>query len=176
MSATLNHTKRLLDEINVAISQYDPVLREKARDILLAKAFGFAIAKDTSSRANGKSHFSLPGTGTSRSELKSLFDNWTPRTQSERALLCAYYLHRIRGYRSVTGRQVQDNLRKYGLRLTNVSVAINENTKVAPPRMRKIKVPGNSRNDYEVTDAGVEYVESMLNVFDLSESIQKRQP
>ena len=76
----------------------------------------------------------------------------------------------------MTGRQVQDNLKRYGLRLTNVAVAINENVKVAPPRMKKIKVAGNARNYYEVTNAGVEYVETMLNLSGLRESIQKVVP
>ena len=173
MNTTLDTTKRLLEEINAAISGYDPVLREKARDILLAKAFGFAIAKDTSSGTNGHLHFSPLGNDPSNIELKTLIDAWTPQTQNERALLCAYYLQHIRRYRGMTARQIQDNLKRYGLRLTNVTVAITENAKVSPPRMRKIKVVGNTRNYYEVTNAGVEFVETMLNVSGLSKSMQK---
>jgi hypothetical protein len=128
MNSTFDHTKRLLEEINAAISGYDPVLREKARDILLAKAFGFAIAKDDSG-------FSLLENDPSKIELKDLIDTWTPQTQNERALLCAYYLQHIRGYGRLRGRQIQGKLKRYGLRVTNVSVAINENVKIAPPRM-----------------------------------------
>src|SRR3954453_553613 len=36
----LQEVKALLDEINEAISGYDPVLKERARDLLLERAFG----------------------------------------------------------------------------------------------------------------------------------------
>ena len=35
-------SRALLDEINAAISSYDPVFKEHARDILLERAFGGA--------------------------------------------------------------------------------------------------------------------------------------
>src|SRR5829696_5434100 len=38
----LRGVKELLDEINAAISSYDPVFKEQARDILLERAFGSA--------------------------------------------------------------------------------------------------------------------------------------
>ncbi len=76
----------------------------------------------------------------------------------------------------MSGRQIQDSLKRYGLRLTNVTVAINENVKLEPPRMKKKKLDGTRGNHYEVTTAGVEYVESMLDASGLSEGIQKVVP
>ncbi|HEX8433273.1 MAG TPA: hypothetical protein VF625_18435, partial [Longimicrobium sp.] len=35
----LREVRALLDEINAAISSYDPILKERARDILLERAF-----------------------------------------------------------------------------------------------------------------------------------------
>jgi DNA-binding PadR family transcriptional regulator len=52
------------------------------------------------------------------------------------------------------------------LGLTNVTVATYENTKIEPARMTKNKPKGSKENRYMITEAGVEYVESMLNAFD----------
>ena len=38
--ADITETKRILDEINTALSTYTPVMKEQARDILFRKAFG----------------------------------------------------------------------------------------------------------------------------------------
>src|SRR5262245_47803465 len=43
----LQEVKALLDEINEAISGYDPVLKERARDILLDRAFGGRAGRGT---------------------------------------------------------------------------------------------------------------------------------
>jgi hypothetical protein len=168
----LGDAKRLLKEINEAISAYDPVLREKARDILLTKAFGSDAGTNSLAPTNGHSTLSPPWNNPSKIELKTLIDRWMPKTQSQRALLCAYYLQRLRGYQGMTGRDIQDNLKVYGLRLSNVSVAIGENTKKEPPRMMGMKLTGETENRYVITNAGVEYVEHMLYVSGLSGRIQ----
>src|SRR5215217_524145 len=41
----LRGVKEMLDEINAAISSYDPVLKERARDILIERAFGAAAGR-----------------------------------------------------------------------------------------------------------------------------------
>ena len=160
---SLDETRRVLNEINAAVSGYDPVLREKAMDILLAKAFGLSSPTGPSSRANGHSAVSFPWHDASRIELKTLINSWRPKTQSEWALLCAYYLQRILGYKVLTGRQIQSCLKRYGLGLTNVTVATHQNTKIEPARITRKKLKGSKQNCYMITEAGVEYVESMLN-------------
>ena len=57
----LNEVKALLDEINQAISGYDPVLKERARDILLEHAFRRAGARSGAVDADRP-----PGPGTAR--------------------------------------------------------------------------------------------------------------
>jgi len=69
-------------------------------------------------------------------------------------------------YRILTGRQIQTDLKRHGLRLTNVTVATHENVSVEPARMKKKKLKGSKQNHYAITEAGVEYVESMLNASD----------
>jgi len=68
---SLEETIRVLNEINAAVSGYDPVLREKARDILLAKAFGLSSSTGPSLKANGHSSLSLPWHEASRIELRA---------------------------------------------------------------------------------------------------------
>ncbi|HYW12253.1 MAG TPA: hypothetical protein VE871_09850, partial [Longimicrobium sp.] len=46
----LRQVKEVLDEINAAISSYDPVLKEHARDLLLARAFGTGTGTGTRPR------------------------------------------------------------------------------------------------------------------------------
>jgi hypothetical protein len=40
---TFERARELLDEVNAVIAEYDPVLKEKARDILLEVLFGSQI-------------------------------------------------------------------------------------------------------------------------------------
>ena len=158
----LEERKQLLAEINSAILAYDPVLREKARDILLAEAFG---VHSWSSPANGHERSGLPefSTNIRLASLQDLMNRWPAKTQANRALLSAYHLQMILGYGQISGRQIQNNLKKLGFRLTNVTVATFENAKTEPPRMKKTQSRGKKGNQYAVTEAGVRYVENKLN-------------
>jgi hypothetical protein len=159
----LDEKKRLLDQINTAIVAYDPVLREKARDILLAEVFGLSVSGDPPANGHEPGTAGSPINGGTVARLKDLIDRWPPETQANRALLSAYHLQRILGHRWITGRQIQNNLKKLGLRLTNVTVATSLNWKIAQPRMRKIRSRGNKGNYYIVTSTGIKYVENKLS-------------
>jgi hypothetical protein len=158
----LEEKKRLLDQINTAILAYDPVLRERARDILLAEVFGLSAFRDPPTNGDVPGGFGSPINNVSVARLRDLVDRWPPETQAHRALLSAYHLQRVLGLRWITGRQIQNNLKKLGLRLTNVSVAASENAKITPPRMKKISRDGKV-NVYIVTPTGVKYVKNKLN-------------
>lgn len=162
LRAKLDERKRLLAEINSAILAYDPVLREKARDILLTEVFG---VHTSNTPTNGHEFSDLPQlSGSVRpASLQDLMNRWPAKTQAERALLSAYHLQMILRYRQVTARQIQNNLKKLGLRLTNVTVATSQNAKIEPPRMKKTESRGKQRNQYAVTDDGVRFVENKLN-------------
>jgi hypothetical protein len=159
----LDEKKRLLDQINAAILAYDPVLREKTRDILLTEVFGPSDSGNAATNGHDLLTPVLPTNGASVTRLRDLIHRWPPETQAHRALLSAYHLQRVLGYRWITGRQIQNNLKKLGFRLTNVTVATNENAKITPPRMKKIKSRGRKGNYYIVTSTGVRYVENKLN-------------
>src|SRR5690348_10724322 len=104
----LQEVKALLDEINEAIAGYDPVLKERARDLLLERAFG---ARAGRARAAGSDAAEAAGeeaprrrgrprgsTTTRRSTggISSLVERWKPETMAERALLGAFVLARGR--------------------------------------------------------------------------------
>lgn len=158
----LEERKQLLAEINSAILGYDPVLREKARDILLAEAFGIHTSTGPTN-GHETSDSSQLANGIKIASLQDLMNRWPAKTQADRALLSAYHLQRILGYRQVTGRQIQNNLKKLGFRLTNVTVATSINAKTEPPRMKKTQSRGKKGNQYAVTDAGARFVENRLN-------------
>jgi hypothetical protein len=159
----LEDTRRLLDEINAAISKYDPVLRNHARDILLSKAFG----SDHNSKSETRDTDEEPGRAPSavRRSFESLMASWQPRTHGDRALLAAYYLQMVLRVRVVTGNQINRQLKKHGLGITNVSVSTNENIRTVPPRMKKIKRV-RKRNGYSITKVGAEYVRNKLQGFE----------
>ncbi len=160
----LEETKRLLEEINAAVLGYDPILRERARDILLVKAFGsLPVVNPPEKGKNESPASSAPYNEWRDTGLKGLVDRWFPETIADLALLSAYHLQYIRGYRGMTGREIQINLKRHGLYLSNVSIAAGENEKVKPPRMKKRKIRGRRGNIYVVTTSGAMYVEDKLD-------------
>ncbi len=108
----ISDTKKLLDEINAAVSSYDPVMKEHARDILLKRAFGLPSTRE-SSGANVSPPIAV-NPGTDSEDLvpfNTLIEKWSPTTQADWALLAAYYFQRILGHHNVTGLQVNKELK-----------------------------------------------------------------
>lgn len=161
----LREAKELLDEINRAISDYDPVLKEQARDILLERAFGTRGRPTSSSapraRSRDRSHTGSNGAG---GDLASLLERWTPATMSDKALLGAYYLTRARGEETVTSHAINAELKRNGLQISNVTRAIEANLHSERPLMtqRKMGSTKQARKQYSVTPAGAEHVERKL--------------
>lgn len=167
----LTEAKELLDEINTAISSYDPVLKEKARDILLERAFGSAQAAPPSTasaapRGRGRPRAdSGTGGGDEAGDLASLLTRWSPTTMSDKALLGAYYLTRARGEDTVTSQAINSELKRNGLAISNITRAIEANMRPDRPLMVQEKKMGSTkqaRKQYRITPAGVETVERKL--------------
>jgi hypothetical protein len=168
----LTEAKELLDEINTAISSYDPVLKEKARDILLERAFGSAQAAPPSTasaaprgRGRPRSDAASGGGGEEAGDLGSLLTRWSPTTMSDKALLGAYYLTRARGEDTVTSQAINSELKRNGLAISNITRAIEANMRPDRPLMVQEKKMGSTkqaRKQYRITPAGVETVERKL--------------
>lgn len=163
----LKEAKELLDEINSMISSYDPVLKEKARDILLERAFGGSTSSTSVPRGRGRPRSERPsenGDGT-EGDLASLLTRWTPTTMSDKALLGAYYLSRVRGDDTVTSQAINSELKRNGLAISNITRAIEANMRPDRPLMVQEKKMGSTkqaRKQYRITPAGVEAVERRL--------------
>ena len=107
----IKETKKLLDEINAAVSSYDPLLKEQARDILIKQAFG----TDSKTKTSGATKGSVPDDGTGNTTaFHELVEKWTPTTHGEWALLGAYYFQVILGNGNITAFQVNKELKQHG--------------------------------------------------------------
>ncbi|MBV9774821.1 MAG: hypothetical protein JO040_12780 [Gemmatimonadetes bacterium] len=168
----LKEVKELLDEINQAISSYDPVLKERARDILIERAFGPSSGSDQASasapapRPRGRPRKESGGEGGEDSaDLGSLLSRWNPSTMSDKALLGAYYLSQVRGDENVTSQAINSELKRNGLAISNITRAIEANMRPDRPLMVQEKKMGSTkqaRKQYRITPAGVDAVERRL--------------
>jgi hypothetical protein len=179
----LRQVKELLDEINAAISSYDPVLKERARDLLLERAFGATAARPrrapaaASAREEGgeeapRRRPGRPrGSGTGRRgprggvQMGTLLGQWSPETMAERALIGAYTLSRGKADKTVTSQAINAELKRAGIPVPNITRAIESNLRAKPPLMTQKKKMGTTRQarkQYAITPEGVEFVESKL--------------
>ena len=177
----LREVRALLDEINAAISSYDPVLKEHARDILLQRAFqggGRSSASAAATPAEGSTATEEPvkrrpgrpkgsGTGPRRpvAQVGTLVEQWRPETMAERALMGAYVLSKGRPDRTVTSQAINAELKRNGLPVPNITRAIESNLRSRPPLMTQKKKMGTTRQarkQYAITQEGVEHVQARL--------------
>jgi hypothetical protein len=179
----LRQAKELLDEINAAISGYDPVLKETARDILIQRAFRRAPGRSASQaepaadgaaedgeeqparRRPGRPKGSGTGRRAAGGSIASLLERWTPETMAERALLGAYSLARGRPDRTVTSQAINAELKRNGIPVPNITRAIESNLRARPPLMTQKKKMGTTRQarkQYAISQEGVDFVEARL--------------
>jgi hypothetical protein len=172
----LAQAKALLDEINAAISGYDAVLKERARDILLEEAFGARpVSADGSAEARRfvvRPH--RPGRR-GRAPSGALLEQWRPDAMAERALLGAYVLSGGRADRTVTSQAINAELKRHGLPVPNITRAIESNLRTRPALMvqkKKLGTTRQARKQYAITQSGVEYVETQLGAASSSGSAE----
>lgn len=184
----LQEVKALLDEINATISSYDPVLKERARDILLERAFGTrgtrsapargarpADDEDGASAAAGEGEDAPRRRGRPRGSTNarraaggsvgSIIERWKPETMAERALLGAFVLARGRPERTVTSQAINAELKRNGLPVPNITRAIESNLRARPPLMvqkKKMGTTRQARKQYALTQEGADLVEAKL--------------
>jgi hypothetical protein len=179
----LRQAKDLLDEINSAISGYDPVLKETARDILIERAFGRTRGRPAAARPqeqgaggdegeDGAPARRKPGrpkgSGTLRragQNIAGFMEAWTPETMAERALLGAYALARGRPDRTITSQAINNELKRNGLPVPNITRAIESNLRAKPPLMvqkKKMGTTRQARKQYALTAEGAAFVEGKL--------------
>jgi hypothetical protein len=159
----IKEVRKLLDEINEAVASYDPLLKEQARDILLRKAFGGEV--NTKPPLSSK-HGSAGNEAKKEVAFHQLVEKWTPSTQAEWALLGAYYFQVILGHESVTGFEINRELKQHGNGMTNITSALEENINQTPALVRQVGKSGKTRQakkKYIVTTNGVKVVREKLD-------------
>lgn len=188
----LRQVKEVLDEINAAISSYDPVLKEHARDLLLDRAFGAGAGAGARGGTRTRRAPSAPapaegeggeeeaprrrpgrprGSGTGRRgprggvQMGTLLGQWSPETMAERALIGAYTLSRGKADKTVTSQAINAELKRAGIPVPNITRAIESNLRAKPPLMvqkKKMGTTRQARKQYAITPEGVAFVESKL--------------
>lgn len=157
----LQRVKALLDEVNEAISGYDPVLKERARDILLRSVLPeFEIPS-----AEGEAAHPAAPAARAPATLRDLAREAPPRRASESALLGAYFLSIVRGQELLGSQAINAELKRADLTVSNITRAIETNTNAHPPLMEQVKKLGTTkqaRKQYRITAAGIEKVERRL--------------
>lgn len=181
----LSEVRARLDEINAAISAYDPVLKEKARDILLQAAFGEPTAQPAPSddppvqgaagSQAGRRRGRRPAGGregaaqkrADRPDLALLLRRWHSAGMAEKALLGAYYIAQVRGNGPITSQAINSELKKAGHPISNITRAIEANLRSDRPLMvqgKKMGTTKQARKQYSITPAGVALVEQKLGI------------
>jgi hypothetical protein len=173
----MDEAKALLDRINATISEYDPVLKERARDILIATAFDGSPLADvgraaaphppapTRRDASGANGRPIPTHPAAADGFAPLLQQWRPRKASERALLAAYYLAEVRGETHMTSQAINGELKEHGLAVSNITRAIDTNLRARPPLMRQTRKLGRTRQarkEYRMTSEGIEAVRARI--------------
>lgn len=166
----IERVKTLLDEINQTIAGYDPVLKERARDILLRTALPeFEVNAASARMAEGAAESADAGGGMpaprAPTSLRELAREAAPRRASERALLGAYYLSAVRGQETLGSQAINAELKRANLTVSNITRAIETNTHARPPLMEQLKKLGTTkqaRKQYVITETGIARVEQRL--------------
>jgi hypothetical protein len=159
--------KAMLDQINEALATYDPVLKERARDILLERAFGVkpSLRHADSPPAGPGANPNTEGEP-SRASFDALLERWTPPTQQELSLLGAYYFNTVLGQESVSGADINCVLKDHGRGSKNITQDLGAHITSQPSLILQVKKTGNSRQArklYKITSPGIKYVETRLN-------------
>ena len=149
-----------LREINDSVKDLDPALKERALTLLLETEFG-------PSRLGAPTAGSVPASTRSGPalEFSALVERWPPETQSEWALLAAYFLTRHQGEDTVVGQAMNTILKHHGKGVTNITKAVSSLIHADPALMLQVKKTGTAqqaRKSYRVTTVGMKFVEDRL--------------
>lgn len=99
--------------------------------------------------------------------LEELAKHISGVTESEKALLMAAYLQTVQNQHEMSGRVINDYLKKFDEGVKNITSALRVLIQKNPALIRQTFKSGNlaqSQKKYQVTEAGFEYANSLLHV------------
>jgi len=94
-----------------------------------------------------------------------LFENVTPRTTTDKALIAAYWFQVIQGSSAFQSQQLNTELKNLGHGLTNVTDSLGSAERAKPTLVMQVNKSGKSkqaRKTYKLTLAGINYVKGMI--------------
>lgn len=94
-----------------------------------------------------------------------LFAKAQPKTDSDKALVAAYWLQTIQGQDKWQAAALQKELKNLGHPISNITDALNSNMRKRPQRILQLQKAGSAkqaRKTYKVTHEGLVYVQGML--------------
>jgi hypothetical protein len=94
-----------------------------------------------------------------------LFENATPRTTTDKALIAAYWFQVVQGSSGFQSQQLNTELKNLGHGLTNVTDSLGSAERAKPTLVMQVNKSGKSkqaRKTYKLTLAGINYVKGMI--------------
>lgn len=144
-----------------AIDQELASLDEDARHRVL----GWVVSKYGPAAASA---IDLPVSSRGQSEFGAfvdLFDRASPETETDRALVGAYWFQVVQDLGTFTGRMVNDLLKDAGHGVSNITRALDSLQRQKPALVRQVSKSGKSRQarkTYKLTEAGIRRVQSLI--------------
>ena len=145
---------RKLDEIHERTKSYNPELRQRATDLLMGIAF--QSTPPAHPPPSGVTSLSAPislafggGKLAEGSSFSDVVQRWRPATQPEWVLLASYYLAVLEHVTEQTGHEINKVLRHHGVRVLNVTRAIQNCVEGNPATMLQVRKAGSSQQARE---------------------------
>jgi hypothetical protein len=110
----------------------------------------------------------VPATVSDPSQYASfaeLFENSTPRTTTDKALIAAYWFQVIQGSAGFQSQQLNTELKNLGHGLSNVTDSLGSAERAKPTLVMQVNKSGKSkqaRKTYKLTLAGINYVKALI--------------
>ena len=105
-------------------------------------------------------------TASDYSSFAELFENATPKTTTDKALIAAYWFQVIQGSSGFQSQQLNTELKNLGHGLSNVTDSLGSAERAKPTLVMQVNKSGKSkqaRKTYKLTLAGINYVKAMIH-------------
>lgn len=178
MTEQTNPAKQEFDAISAVHAALLPLDAEARGRVLtyIASLLGIASHISVKGPAMGVDSDEDGGTGedgnTDRGKKRKfdsfaeLFDATNPQTQTEMALVAAYWLQVVGSNESFEAQSASKELNNLGHKLANITKSLTELKNLRPAYVLQLKKSGTSRQarkTYKVSVAGIRRVEEMMN-------------
>lgn len=131
-----------------------------------AERFEVTVPKFRSTGDDAEEEVSGMAATSDYASFAELFENSTPRTTTDKALIAAYWFQVIQGSTGFQSQQLNNELKNLGHGLSNVTDSLGSAERAKPTLVMQVNKSGKSkqaRKTYKLTLAGINYVKAMIN-------------